>query len=61
VLLPVVLYPLLIPLLITGVKGVGGIIGNDPGMVAFSIKFILFYDVLFAAVALWTFESLVIE
>lgn len=61
VLLPVVLYPLLIPLLITGVKGVGGIIGNDPGMVAFSIKFILFYDVVFAAVALWTFESLVIE
>lgn len=61
VLLPVVLYPLLIPLLIVGVKGVGGIIGNDPGMVAFSIKFILFYDVMFAAAALWTFESLVIE
>jgi hypothetical protein len=28
---------------------------------SFWIKFLVFYDVLFAAAGLWTFESLVIE
>lgn len=61
VLLPVVLYPLLVPLLIAGVKGVGAILSGEPEVMGFWIKFLVFYDVLFAAAGLWTFESLVIE
>ena len=60
VLLPIVLYPLVVPLLIAGVKGVAEIVLAGPDAF-FWIKFLVFYDVLFAAVALWTFESLVIE
>lgn len=61
VLLPVVLYPLLVPLLIAGVKGLEAVVGAEPEVAGFWIKFLLFYDVLFAAAGLWTFESLVIE
>ena len=60
VLLPVVLFPLLVPLLIAGVKGVSELVSGGTDAF-FWIKFLVFYDVLFAAAALWTFESLVIE
>ena len=60
VLLPVVLYPILVPLLIAGVKGTGEIVSGGPDAL-FWIKFLVFYDVLFIAASLWTFESLVIE
>jgi heme exporter protein B len=68
VLLPVVLYPILVPLLIAGTKATGGLLeGLDFGAPAdlatayFWIKFLLVYDAIFVLVALWTFESLVIE
>lgn len=68
VLLPVVLYPILVPLLIAGTKGTAALLeGALPGRVAdldaayFWIKFLLVYDGAFFVVALWTFESLVIE
>ena len=59
VLLPVVLYPILMPLLIAGVKALSGLFLNNLDW--FWIKFLLFYDAAFCVVALWVFESLVIE
>jgi heme exporter protein B len=61
VLLPVTLYPILVPLLIAAIKGTAGAVGGDLGQAWFWIRFLLVYDVLFAVAALWTFESLVIE
>lgn len=61
VLLPVTLYPILVPLLIAAIKGTTGIVAHDPGPTWFWIRFLLVYDVLFVVAALWTFESLVIE
>lgn len=69
VLLPVVLYPILIPLLIAATKAVASLLegAGDPNAVAdleaayFWIKFLTVYDMIFIMVALWTFESLVIE
>lgn len=65
VLLPVVLYPILVPLLIAGTKATAAILpmGATTDLVAayFWIKFLLVYDAIFVVVALWTFESLVIE
>ena len=69
VLLPVVLYPILVPLLIAGTKataallaGVGAFgVGADLADAYFWIKFLVVYDAMFVVVALWTFESLVIE
>ena len=59
VLLPVVLYPILMPLLIAGVKALSGLFINDLDW--FWVKFLLFYDAAFSVAALWVFESLVIE
>ncbi|MCG8423101.1 MAG: heme exporter protein CcmB [Proteobacteria bacterium] len=69
VLLPVVLYPILVPLLIAGTKATAALLegAGDPTAVAdldaayFWIKFLAVYDMIFIATALWTFESLVIE
>lgn len=69
VLLPVVLYPILVPMLIAGTKATAALLegAGVPGGVAdletayFWIKFLLVYDGIFVVVSLWTFESLVIE
>ena len=69
VLLPVVLYPILVPLLIAGTKATGTLLegAGDPtaridfDTVYFWIQFLAVYDMVFIVVALWTFESLVIE
>lgn len=69
VLLPVVLYPILVPLLIASTKGTAALLAgvNEIGGTAdletayFWIQFLLVYDGLFTVTALWTFESLVIE
>lgn len=69
VLLPVVLYPILVPLLIAGTKATAALLdgagaigaGADLETAYFWIKFLLVYDAMFVVVALWTFESLVIE
>lgn len=61
VLLPVVLYPILVPLFIAGIKASQGILEGELVQTWFWIKFLLVYDALFTVAALWTFESLVIE
>jgi heme exporter protein CcmB len=63
VLLPIVLYPLLMPLFIAGTFGTEALIAPTPKLdVAWNwIAFLGIYDAVFLVVSLWIFESLVIE
>lgn len=61
VLLPVALYPILIPMFIAAIKATTGMQDGDLGQAWFWIRFLAVYDTLFVVAALWTFESLVIE
>jgi len=63
VLLPVTLYPILVPLLIAGTKSTSALLEPSPhySAVYFWLQFLLVYDAIFVVVALGTFESLVIE
>jgi heme exporter protein B len=63
VLLPVILYPLLVPLFFAGAKCTAALIAQDPNLHAawYWIKFLAVYDAAFLVLSLWVFESLVIE
>lgn len=61
VLLPVVLYPILVPLFVAAIRGTSEILGGSTEVAWFWIQFLLVYDALFVVAALWTFESVVIE
>lgn len=63
VLLPVALYPVVVPLLIAGTKGTAGLWTATPALpeAYFWIKFLLVFDTIFLMVSLWAFESLVVE
>jgi heme exporter protein B len=63
VLLPVILYPLLIPLFVAGTKCTAGLVATIPNLDAawFWIQFAGIYDTAFLVVSVWIFESLVIE
>lgn len=63
VLLPVTLYPILVPMMIAAAKATGAIIGAayDPSVAWFWIRFLAVFDVVFLVAALWFFEALVIE
>ena len=63
VLLPVILYPLLVPLFVAGTRVTGALIGEVPNLELawFWIRFLGIYDAVFLVLSLWTFESLVIE
>ena len=63
VLLPVILYPLLIPLFIAGTNTTAALIAETPNLEVawFWISFVGIYDAVFLVLSLWTFESLVIE
>lgn len=61
VLLPVLVYPILVPALIAGAKGTTGLWSGLDQVAWFWTKFLLVYDAIFIAVALWAFESLVVE
>ena len=63
VLLPVVLYPLLVPLFVAGTKTTAGLVAERPNLDAawYWIQFLGIYDAAFLVLSLWVFESLVIE
>jgi heme exporter protein CcmB len=60
VLLPVLLYPLVVPVVIAGTKGTAALLESPPalGQAIFWIKFLAVFDVLFLTLALWVFEPL---
>jgi heme exporter protein B len=63
VLLAVILYPILTPAIIAGVKGTAAIWSDPPSVreALFWCKFLAVFDLIFVIVSLWAFESLVIE
>jgi heme exporter protein B len=63
VLLPVILYPLLIPLFVAGTKSTAALVAVHPNLeaAAYWTQFLGIYDAAFLVLSLWVFESLVIE
>jgi heme exporter protein B len=63
VLLPVILYPLLVPLFVAGTKTTAALVAEIPDLDAatYWIGFLGVYDAAFLVLSLWIFESLVIE
>jgi heme exporter protein B len=63
VLLPILLYPITIPVMIAGVRGTAGLLEATPDVstASFWIVLLLFFDVVFLTLSLWTFEPLMTE
>jgi len=63
VLLPVLLYPITVPVMIAGVRGTAALLQPevDLGIVRFWVALLLSFDVVFITLALWTFEPLMTD
>jgi heme exporter protein CcmB len=63
VLLPILLYPVTIPVMIAGVRGTSALLSAEPqlDMARLWIMLILSFDVVFVTLSLWTFESMMTE
>src|SRR5688572_18486523 len=63
VLLPVLLYPVTIPVIIAGVRGTAALLQPTPDvpMVRFWVALLVAFDTVFVTLALWTFEPLMTE
>ena len=63
VLLPVLLYPITIPVIIAGVRGTAVLLQADVDvpMARAWLSMLIFFDVVFITLALWTFEPLMTE
>lgn len=62
-LLPVLLYPITIPVMIAGVRGTAALFQATPDepMARFWIGLLVFWDAVFVTLALWTFEPVMTE
>jgi heme exporter protein CcmB len=63
VLLPIVLYPLIVPVLIAGVQGTAAIFADEPNldMAQFWLSILVSFDAVFVTLALWTFGAVMTE
>jgi heme exporter protein B len=63
VLLPVLLYPITIPVIIAGVRGTAALLEGDPNVAVARmwLAMLFFFDVVFVTLALWTFEPVMTE
>jgi heme exporter protein B len=63
VMLPILLYPVTIPVIIAGVGGTAALFQPtpNPGLAQFWLAMLIFFDVAFVTLALWTFEPLMTE
>jgi heme exporter protein CcmB len=63
VLLPVLLYPIIIPVIIAGVRGTAALLGAEPDepTAVMWIGILAAFDAVFVTLALWTFEPLMTE
>jgi heme exporter protein CcmB len=63
VLLPVLLYPITIPVIIAGVRGTAALVDPeaDLAMARAWIGMLVFFDAVFVTLALWTFEPVMTE
>ena len=62
-LLPVLLYPITVPVMIAGVRGTAALFQPEPdqAMAQFWIFGLIFWDAVFVTLALWTFEPVMTE
>jgi heme exporter protein B len=63
VLLPILLYPITIPVIIAGVRGTAALLGSTPDEATATmwLGILAAFDVVFVTLALWTFEPLMTE
>ena len=63
VMLPILLYPITVPVMIAGVRGTAALFQATPseGLAQFWIALLVFFDVVFVTLALWTFEPVMTE
>jgi heme exporter protein CcmB len=63
VLLPVLLYPITIPVIIAGVRGTAALLAPEPdlAMLRFWLMLLATFDAVFVTLALWTFGPLMTE
>jgi len=63
VLLPILLYPITIPVIIAGVRGTSALLEAvpDESMAQMWVALLVFFDIVFVTLSLWTFEPLMTE
>jgi heme exporter protein B len=63
VLLPILLYPITVPVMIAGVRGTAALLQEvpDPAVAQFWLALLVFFDAVFLTLALWTFEPLMTD
>jgi len=63
VLLPVLLYPITIPVIIAGVRGTAALLepAPDVAIIRFWVSLLVAFDTVFVTLALWTFEPLMTD
>ena len=63
VLLPVLLYPITVPVIIAGVRGTAAIFATEPNVEAATawLSILVFFDAVFLTLALWTFAPVMSE
>jgi heme exporter protein CcmB len=63
VLLPILLYPITVPVMIAGVRGTAAIFANEPNFDAARawLSMLIFFDAIFVTMALWVFAPVMNE
>ena len=63
VMLPVLLYPLTVPVIIAGVRGTAALLQPeaDQPMARMWLSMLVFFDVVFVTISLWTFEPVMTD
>jgi heme exporter protein CcmB len=63
VMLPVLLYPITVPVIIGGVRGTAALLAPtaDLAMARLWLSMLVFFDIVFLTLALWTFEPVMTE
>ena len=63
VLLPILLYPITVPVIIAGVRGTAALLQPDVDlpMARAWLSMLVFFDIVFVTLALWTFEAVMTE
>jgi heme exporter protein CcmB len=63
VLLPILLYPITVPVMIAGVRGTATLFQATPDwdLARFWLALLVFFDVVFVTLSLWTFEPVMTE
>jgi len=63
VLLPVLLYPITVPVIIAGVRATAALLQPDvdTDIIRFWLALLACFDVVFVTLALWTFEPLMTD